>query len=251
MCNGKAFFEFEPGTEQEVVALFGFLLPHLPIKILINEIRTAFPDCLATDAESGAPVRIEFELIPSNFRLHGHEITRADYIICWEDDDCITEGPKVIALKPILKQAYPNFFKEGRPKFIARAWTPSAFEGEAVPEVLEHIKRIAGLISGSKNLALRNNGRGKEATVNVCLLGSRHSTRDPAKLLWIWSDGRYQWCWEFFRERSPGLVKAFQTFVSSTNKSSSYEKRRGALLDHSPSYFSEIALRVAALACES
>jgi len=36
------WFEFAPRSEQEVVALFGLLLPSLPRRFLINEVRQAF-----------------------------------------------------------------------------------------------------------------------------------------------------------------------------------------------------------------
>jgi hypothetical protein len=59
------WFEFAPRSEQEVVALFGLLLPRLKRRFLINEVREQYPDCQAWEI-NGSPerklVRIEFEL---------------------------------------------------------------------------------------------------------------------------------------------------------------------------------------------
>lgn len=41
------WLEFAPRSEQEVVAPLGLLLPRLPFRLLINEVREAFPDCEA------------------------------------------------------------------------------------------------------------------------------------------------------------------------------------------------------------
>ena len=69
------WFEFAPRSEQEVVTLFGLLLPRLKRRFLINEVREQFPDCQAWEINGSAErklVRIEFELRATNFAAHKH-----------------------------------------------------------------------------------------------------------------------------------------------------------------------------------
>jgi hypothetical protein len=83
------WFEFAPRSEQEVVALFGLLLPRLKRRFLINEVREQFPDCQAWEINGSSErklISIEFELRASNFAAHKHDERRCDLIVCWEDD---------------------------------------------------------------------------------------------------------------------------------------------------------------------
>ena len=95
--------EFTPSSEQEVVFLFGLLLPYLPRRFLINEVREAFPDCIAFEISADGQrnkVRIEFELVASNFLAHGHDPECCDLIVCWEDNLPNFRVPR-LALAPI------------------------------------------------------------------------------------------------------------------------------------------------------
>src|SRR5262245_6651212 len=83
------WFEFAPRSEQEVVTLFGFLLPYLKRRFLINEVREQFPDCLAWEFKGTSEeklVKIEFELRAGNFAAHKHDERGCDLIVCWEND---------------------------------------------------------------------------------------------------------------------------------------------------------------------
>ena len=44
------WFEFAPRSEQEVVTVFGLLLPRLKRRFLIKEVREQFPDCQAWES---------------------------------------------------------------------------------------------------------------------------------------------------------------------------------------------------------
>jgi len=94
MSNIKLPLKFEPYNEQEVIFLFANIYQELGFKII--HIRTAFPDCIAKDKFNNE-VRIEFELLSSNFILHQHPKNECDYIVCWRNDAKIDEL-KVIEL---------------------------------------------------------------------------------------------------------------------------------------------------------
>lgn len=98
-------FAYAPRTEQEVVALFGLLLPHLELPICVEEIGTEFPDLIAfrTDGEEAKTIRVEFELQSSNFVQHGHDETGCDLIICWEHD-WISCPFEVISLRAVVER---------------------------------------------------------------------------------------------------------------------------------------------------
>src|SRR3990172_3401353 len=105
MMNGQTIpqdyrgFEWHPGTEYEVICMFGALLNDLDIPLAIREIRAAFPDCIAIRTDTHEEVKIEFELYSGNFRQHGHDCSECDLIVCWEDTwSSAPDKPKVIAL---------------------------------------------------------------------------------------------------------------------------------------------------------
>jgi len=103
--KGFGGFAYAPRTEQEVVALFGLLLPYLEPPICVDEIGTEFPDLIAfrTHGEEPKTIRVEFELQSSNFVQHGHDETGCDLIICWEHD--WTSCPfEVISLRAVVER---------------------------------------------------------------------------------------------------------------------------------------------------
>jgi hypothetical protein len=96
-----------PTSESGVIHLFGLLGPELGIAV--ESIGTQFPDCRALRHLPGSGgkwkrLAIEFELLSSNFKRHGHDPANCDIIVCWQDDwdDCPIE---VIELRNELKKA--------------------------------------------------------------------------------------------------------------------------------------------------
>ncbi len=87
-----------PVNELGVVYLFGLISKELGIEI--ESIQAGFPDCLAKRKVKNGwqNIRIELEYLASNFIKHGHDFTKCDMVVCWENDwlDCPIE---VIALK--------------------------------------------------------------------------------------------------------------------------------------------------------
>ena len=85
----NAPLQYAPDSEMGVVYLFANIAKKLQFRI--EAIRCAYPDCIAYrqvgDREKLA--RIEFEFKSSNFKLHGHDPTACDYIVCWHHD-CAT-----------------------------------------------------------------------------------------------------------------------------------------------------------------
>jgi len=94
---------YAPINEQGVVFLFGKI--HDEIGIKVEAVRTDFPDVTIRRFNGRAWVseRAEFEYRSSHFLQHGHDLDKADIIICWINDwpDCPLE---VIELKAIIEQ---------------------------------------------------------------------------------------------------------------------------------------------------
>lgn len=144
--NGEHFmtsgpwFEFAPRSEQEVVTLFGLLLPNLPYRLLINEVREAFPDCLAWKLDENGErklVRIEFELRASNFLAHRHDPDGCDLIVCWEDDMGNFKVPRLELSALVSKLNTGIIESPDRVKYPAQVWTVESFLKAAPPELQE------------------------------------------------------------------------------------------------------------------
>jgi len=136
MSSGP-WFEFAPRSEQEVVALFGLLLPRLPLRLLINEVREAFPDCEAWVLEESGQrklLRIEFELQASNFVAHKHDPDGCDLIVCWEDDMGDFKVPR-LELKSLVSTLDTRIIESpDRVKYPPQVWTKESFLKEAPVE---------------------------------------------------------------------------------------------------------------------
>ena len=77
----------EPINESGVIYLFGMVAGELGF--LVESIAAGFPDCDAKRTTRGGfyeRVKIEFEYRASNFRLHGHDASQCDLVVCWEND---------------------------------------------------------------------------------------------------------------------------------------------------------------------
>lgn len=77
---------YAPHNELGVVFLFAYVARRLQLRI--QEIRPAFPDCIAyrRTGDREKRVRIEFEFRSSNFRTHKHNPEECDCIVCWHHD---------------------------------------------------------------------------------------------------------------------------------------------------------------------
>lgn len=105
-------FAHEPRTEQEVVCLFGALLHHLEVPLIIDQVRTPFPDCLARNAESRELIRIEFELYGHHFIQHRHDPNGCDMIVCWIDDwGHWPDNLRVVQLREVVRAECPSIIE--------------------------------------------------------------------------------------------------------------------------------------------
>lgn len=81
-------FRYEPTYEQEVIILFGLLIPSLKDKFIIDKYPDTFPDCFAT--RNGQEIGIEFEVKARNFYEQKHNthanLKKCNLLICWEND---------------------------------------------------------------------------------------------------------------------------------------------------------------------
>lgn len=73
---------FIPKNEQGVVLVFGSVAEGAGFKVL--NIDCKFPDAVVE--KDGEVYQAEFEFFASNFLDHGHDVTRCDMVICWEND---------------------------------------------------------------------------------------------------------------------------------------------------------------------
>mgnify|MGYP001614700536 CR=1 FL=1 len=93
---------YEPVNEQGVILLFAALCHDLGF--MIEGIRSSFPDALLRRRNNKGTwnsCRAEFEYKSSNFKVHKHNPSQCDIVICWEHDwaDCRLE---VLCLKEIV-----------------------------------------------------------------------------------------------------------------------------------------------------
>jgi len=77
---------YAPENELGVVFLFSAIAPKLRLRV--ERIQPAYPDCVAYQKTgfSERRIRIEFEYRSSSFRTHKHEARMCDWIVCWEHD---------------------------------------------------------------------------------------------------------------------------------------------------------------------
>jgi len=101
---------YAPVNENGVILLFGKIAADL--NMYVEEIRPAFPDCVARrfTGKGWEKILIEFEFRASHFQDHNHDPKGCDVIVCWENDwaECPIE---VLELKEIIKDL-PNMLIE-------------------------------------------------------------------------------------------------------------------------------------------
>ena len=123
-----ARFAHEPRTEQEVVCLFGALLHHLEFPLIIDRVHTRFPDCLTRNAESGQPIRIEFELYGHHFLQHRHDPNGCDMIVCWIDDWGQWPGNLCVwPLREVVRSRCPSIIEQISDREPGKKWSKDSF----------------------------------------------------------------------------------------------------------------------------
>jgi hypothetical protein len=82
--TGLPAFPYEPVNEMGVMVLFSMMAQQLGF--VIEAVQAGFPDCQAKiEVEPGRwqHFRIEFEYESRGFKLHGHDASQCDLIVCW------------------------------------------------------------------------------------------------------------------------------------------------------------------------
>jgi hypothetical protein len=82
--TGLPAFPYEPVNEMGVMVLFSMMAQQLGF--VIESVQSGFPDCQAKiEVEPGRwqHFRIEFEYESRAFKLHGHDASQCDLIVCW------------------------------------------------------------------------------------------------------------------------------------------------------------------------
>ena len=95
-----ASLQYAPENEFGVVFLFAKLARKW--RLVVEKIRAAFPDCVAYQKVGGKDKRvlIEFEFRSKSAKLHGHDLKKCDWIVCWEHNwPQIPKHLQVIELK--------------------------------------------------------------------------------------------------------------------------------------------------------
>src|SRR5262245_58943571 len=107
-------FVYGPVNEMGVVGLFAKMSDDLGY--IIEEIRAAFPDCIARRRvqKGWERVGIELEYKSSNFKLHCHDPKGCDLIVCWEHDWDTCSVP-VLSLKQAILDAQTNSSDRRKP----------------------------------------------------------------------------------------------------------------------------------------
>lgn len=97
---------YQPIDEFGVVFLFSKHHSKLGFPFILK-IGKKFPDAIVLD-EKGQMKYVELEYRSSNFKLHGHDPKKCDYIVCWEHDwdDYPNKDVQIIELKDALKDIF-------------------------------------------------------------------------------------------------------------------------------------------------
>lgn len=147
-------FAHEPRTEQEVVCLFGALLHHLDVPLIIDQVRMPFPDCLTRNAESGQPIRIEFELYGHHFIQHRHDPNGCDMIVCWIDDwGHWPDNLRVVELREVARNRCPSIIEHITDREPRTSWNEESFMKECQTNGLseDRLETIRSIIKFAKS----------------------------------------------------------------------------------------------------
>lgn len=133
---------YAPENELGVVFLFAHLAPKWRLRI--EEIRSAFPDCIAYQKAQGREnrIRIEFEFKSRSFSAHGHSPKGCDWVVCWEDNwPDAPAGIQIVELRKwyglgfnvwIVPVRVPYNAELGRYNSISWSAPPQAHKGDLV-----------------------------------------------------------------------------------------------------------------------
>jgi hypothetical protein len=127
----SAPLEYAPENEHGVVFLFAALAKRWGLRV--ESVQSGFPDCIAYQrtGQGDTRKRIEFEFRSSNFKVHGHNAKKCDWIVCWEHDwHNVPARLKVIELRKefglgfnVWIQPVAEEYKDGLPRTGRTSWS--------------------------------------------------------------------------------------------------------------------------------
>lgn len=125
-------FVWEPSSEQEVVALFFWMMPHLDRRFAVWRVGTTYPDCECYEFSDGSwrLCRIEFEFKSSNFN---HDPSGCDLIVCWVDDVPEKKRVPVLALSE-FRDKIEHLILRHEPLGVRRQWDRASLEETVAPD---------------------------------------------------------------------------------------------------------------------
>lgn len=110
-----------------------------------------YPD--ASAIYNGIEINIEFELISSNFKKHKHDPSRCDLIVCWNNDDNISEL-SILELSTISKN-WVKLKHKAIQKYMIRNMH-GIRENESIEDVANEIKKLMDTFNFDRNEAFAN-----------------------------------------------------------------------------------------------
>lgn len=201
-------FLYTPSYENEVLILFGLLMPHLDNKFLIEECSGKFPDCFAQ--KDGKYIGIEFEVNSNDFVRHGHpqdpNLSKCKLIVCWEnnwkkskriftDVNGTSHEIEVYSLKEVLKRKGLNFIKLDKPKYENRViWNEDSFFRELRKKVdakgFSRISELYGLCLSHPEFEIVFGEGPKIATFNVTVKKWQNEKIGMPQPIQMYADGK-------------------------------------------------------------
>lgn len=192
-----------PSNEQEVVLLFGLLLPFLDEPFSIDECREAFPDCTAIRSRDGRKLRIEFELLSANFHEHGHDPEGCDMIVCWKHNwPSCPERLEVLELSRIVSECKPEFVLDPtQTKYPQVIWDEKSFFDEAGASPVGYVREVYDFCRSQRGLSVAF-GRGSRLA-SFTVRATSHGAPSNS-LFGVYADGRI---WPGFPDAYPEHIR--------------------------------------------
>lgn len=203
-------FKYAPSYENEVILLFGMLMPHLKSKFVIDEYSGSFPDCFAL--RDGKEIGIEFELNSNNFRQHLQDprLSKCKLIVCWEnnwksskrvftDINGDSQEIEVYALKEVMKEVMEqtglSFIQSDKPKYQNKeVWGEESFFKElrrkVDADVFGRVSEIYTLCLSLPEFEVVFGEGAKIATFNVMVKKWQNEKIGHPQPIQIYADGK-------------------------------------------------------------
>jgi hypothetical protein len=185
-----------PSYEQEVVLLFGLLLPYLDEAYAIEECSEAFPDCRLLRSRDSLLLRVEFELYSSRFRDHKHDPSQCDMIVCWKHDWANCPVKNVLVLSRVVEKK-KFILDSSRSRHEKTTWDEQSFFDHAGPHPAGFVRQLYDFCKGQSGLTVIFGKGGKLPSFTIGI----SNVKAPNKsFLGVYANGK---AWPGFDEAWP------------------------------------------------